>query len=113
MLASDWSTCNILVIGQVEPKDDPDGGNSLPTTPSGDPACAGYEGQWTEDQTTGMCYQVLETELSWDEAREECRYRGGWRRDGDLASINTFQEQIFMQSESYFQIIMTVYFQLS
>ena len=28
MLASDWSTCNILVIGQVEPKDDPDGGNS-------------------------------------------------------------------------------------
>ena len=46
-----------------------------------------------------MCYQVIETELNFDEARQECEYRGGWRDGGDLASINTFQEQTFMQSK--------------
>ena len=40
---------------------DSDGGNTLPTTPSGDQACAGHEGQWYEDVTTGMCYQVMDT----------------------------------------------------
>ena len=38
--------------------------------------------------------------LSWDEARQECSYRGGYRRDGELASINTREEQTFMQSTS-------------
>ena len=40
---------------------DLDGGNTLPTTPSGDQACEGYEGNWYEDSTTGMCYQVSVT----------------------------------------------------
>ena len=39
--------------------------------------------------------------LSWDEARQECSYRGGYRRDGELASINTREEQTFMQSTSH------------
>ena len=42
--------------------------------------------------------QALETLLNWEEAREECRYRGGWYRGGDLASINSFQEQTFLTS---------------
>ena len=40
---------------------DLDGGNTLPTTPSGDQACEGYEGNWYEESTTGMCYQVCVT----------------------------------------------------
>ena len=48
---------------------------------------------------TGMCYQVLDIALTWAEAREECSYRGGWRRGGDLASINSLQEQTFMRSK--------------
>ena len=39
--------------------------------------------------------------LSWEEARQECSYRGGYRRDGELASINTREEQTFMQSTSH------------
>ena len=49
---------------------------------------------------TGMCYQVLDIALTWAEAREECSYRGGWRRGGDLASINSLQEQTFMRSKT-------------
>merc|ERR550532_2345629 len=47
---------------------------------------------------TGLCYQVLDIALTWAEAREECSYRGGWRRGGDLASINSLQEQTFMRT---------------
>ena len=48
-----------------------------------------------------MTTQVLEMLLSWEEARQECSYRGGYRRDGELASINTREEQTFMQSTSH------------
>ena len=48
---------------------------------------------------TGMCYQVLNLRLGWAEAREECRYRGGWREDGDLAGINSLEEQTFLSSK--------------
>ena len=50
---------------------------------------------------TNMTTQVLEMLLSWEEARQECSYRGGYRRDGELASINTREEQTFMQSTSH------------
>ena len=56
--------------------------------------------------------------LSWDEARQECSYRGGYRRDGELASINTREEQTFMQSTSHpattrtFTVPSSRYFQL-
>ena len=85
--------CKVAATG------DSDGGGSLPTTPSGDEACRGYGGEWYEDVMTGMCYQVLDIALSWAEAREECSYRGGWRRGGELASINSLQEQTFIRSK--------------
>ena len=94
---------------------DLDGGDSLPTTPSGSEACGGWEGNWYEDPMTGMCYQVmmmvmmmmtfmsvcyqvLDVALSWEEARQECEYRGGWRDGGNLVSINSLEEQTFVQS---------------
>ena len=87
--------CKVAALGEL------DGGDTLPTTPSGSEACQGYEGQWYEDSMTGMCYQVLDIALTWAEAREECSYRGGWRRGGDLASINSLQEQTFMRSKTF------------
>ena len=77
---------------------DLDGGDSLPTTPAGSEACRGWAGNWYEDPMSGMCYQVLEEALSWEEARQECEYRGGWRDGGNLVSINSLQEQTFVQS---------------
>ena len=53
--------------------------------------------------------QVLEMLLSWEEARQECSYRGGYRRDGELASINTREEQTFMQSTSHLATTLTSY----
>ena len=47
---------------------------------------------------TGMCYQVLDMKLAWAEARDECQYRGGWREGGDLAGINSLEEQTFLTS---------------
>ena len=44
-----------------------------------------------------MCYHFLDTELSWEDAREECRYMSGYHGDGDLASINSPREQDFIQ----------------
>ena len=78
---------------------DLDGGDSLPTTPAGSEACRGWAGNWYEDPMSGMCYQVLEEALSWEEARQECEYRGGWRDGGNLVSINSLQEQTFVQSK--------------
>ena len=53
-----------------------------------------------------MCYQLLDMSLSWADSREECIYRGGgWGRDdhgGELASINTFAEQVFLQGQDFF-----------
>ena len=34
--------------------------------------------------------------MRWEDAREECQYKGGWREGGDLASINSQQEQQFL-----------------
>ena len=47
--------------------------------------------------TEVMCYHFLDALLSWEDAAEECRYLGGFRGDGDLASINSYQEQVFIQ----------------
>jgi hypothetical protein len=46
-----------------------------------------------------MCYHFIEELLTWVDAKEECRLRGGFREHGDLASINSFQEQIFLNSK--------------
>ncbi len=48
-----------------------------------------------------MCYHFLNALLSWDDAAEECRNIGGFHGDGDLASINSFQEQVFIQGQFY------------
>ena len=77
---------------------DPNGDPSLPTTPGGNPSCGEYSHGWTEDSITGMCYQVLDMRLNWGEARGECQYRGGWREGGDMASINSLEEQTFFTS---------------
>ena len=39
--------------------------------------------------------------MTWEDAREECKSMSGYGGDGDLASINSFQEQSFLQG-SYF-----------
>lgn len=45
----------------------------------------------------GMCYHFLDTILTWEDAREECKYMSGYGGDGDLASINSFREQEYIQ----------------
>ena len=42
---------------------------------------------------TGMCYIVVDTMMSWNDARVECEYLAGHDRGGDLVSINSFDEQ--------------------
>ena len=46
-----------------------------------------------------MCYHAIEELLTWFDAREECRLRGGFGEGGDLASINSVLEDIYIQSE--------------
>lgn len=48
---------------------------------------------------TGMCYHFLETPLAWEDAKEECKSMSGYGGDGDLASINSFMEQSFVQGK--------------
>ena len=31
--------------------------------------------------------------IRWEDAKEECQYQGGWREGGNLASINSLEEQ--------------------
>lgn len=46
-----------------------------------------------------MCYHFLKERLSWVDARDECNLRAGWFGEhGDLASINSVQEQTFVHS---------------
>ena len=47
----------------------------------------------------GICYLVLEQFLTWTAARDTCRREGN---DADLASINSQQEQNFIESVFYF-----------
>ena len=76
---------------------DPNGDDTLPTTPGGDEACGwGWGGVWHENPLTGMCYQLVEERLRWEDAQDECEGRGGWRDGGALASINSLQEQTFL-----------------
>jgi nitric oxide reductase activation protein len=49
-------------------------------------------------QSTGMCYNFVKERLTWVEAREECKLRAGFRERGDLASVNSLQEQLFVHS---------------
>ena len=46
-----------------------------------------------------MCYLLLDTDLAWEDAREECASLSEYRGDGDLASINSFEEESFIMSE--------------
>ena len=71
---------------------------SLPetTTQAGSENCGHYSHGWTEDPDTGMCYALLDSRLRWEDAKEECQYQGGWREGGNLASINSLEEQQFL-----------------
>ena len=109
---------------QVEAYNDVPGSET--TTPSpNDPNCGHGGSGWREDpitgkillllllhifltiQTTfhlcivktGMCYLLLDTDLAWEDAREECASLSEYRGDGDLASINSFEEESFIMSK--------------
>ena len=56
-----------------------------------------------------MCYHAIEELLTWFDAREECRLRGGFGEGGDLASINSVLEDIFIQSELIDLIVKWLY----
>ena len=47
----------------------------------------------------GMCYQVVKDPLNWNDAKEECNSMAGYDDHATLASINSYQEQIFISSE--------------
>lgn len=73
------------------------------TDPSGNPETStmpptnncGYMGnEWVENPNTGMCYTLVTDHMyTWTDAREYCKYRGGYRENGDLASIGSLDEQ--------------------
>ena len=48
---------------------------------------------------SGMCYMVVDTELSWNDARVECEFLAGHDRGGDLVSINSYDEQRYIMSK--------------
>ena len=48
-----------------------------------------------------MCYIVVDTEMSWNDARVECEYLAGHDRGGDLVSINSFDEQRHIMGKEY------------
>ena len=47
-----------------------------------------------------MCYMVVDTELSWNDARVECEFLAGHDRGGDLVSINSYDEQRYIMSKN-------------
>ena len=49
----------------------------------------------------GMCYQVIESTLTWSDARDECNSLAGYDDMADLASISTYQEQVFITCKNY------------
>ena len=72
----------------------PDSSTMPPTTN------CGYMGsEWVENPNTGMCYSLQAQAYSWSDAREYCREIGGYREKGDLASIDTKEEQEFFNCE--------------
>ena len=81
---------------------DPSGNPVLPDTSSTMPPSTncGYMGdKWVENPNTGMCYSlVTDQRYSWSDAREYCREIGGYHEKGDLASIDTKEEQEFFNS---------------
>ena len=60
--------------------------------------CHNKEG-WDYDEVSGMCYLIVDTELSWNDARVECEFLAGHDRGGDLVSINSFDEQRHIMSK--------------
>ena len=48
-----------------------------------------------------MCYQVIESTLTWSDARDECNSLAGYDDMADLASISTYQEQVFITCKNY------------
>lgn len=46
-----------------------------------------------------MCYSYLDKSLTWEDAREECHSMSGYHGGGDLASINSFEEQTYIQGD--------------
>ena len=74
----------------------PDCGDA--TDPPGDERCHNKEG-WAYDSGSGMCYLIVDTELSWNDARVECEFLAGHDRGGDLVSINSFDEQRHIMSK--------------
>ena len=80
---------------------DPSGNPVLPDTSTMPPTTnCGYMGEkWVENPNTGMCYSlVTDQRYSWSDAREYCKEIGGYREKGDLASIDTREEQEFFNS---------------
>lgn len=80
---------------------DPSGDPILPDTSTMPPTnnCGYNSDKWVENPETGMCYSLVNDHLyTWEDAREHCRYLGGYREQGDLASINSAEEQQFFAS---------------
>ena len=48
-----------------------------------------------------MCYHFIEEQLTWVDAREECRLRGGYREHGDLVLILIFYPTV-QKARSYY-----------
>jgi hypothetical protein len=49
---------------------------------------------WEEDPSSHYCYQFHDDQLSWPDARLACRRMGG-----DLASIHSREEQVYINSK--------------
>jgi hypothetical protein len=60
---------------------------------------------WQYDRDTRMCYLILTDKMSWSDARTECEYRAGHLNGGDLASINSYDESRYLQSEQISVIV--------
>ena len=52
---------------------------------------------WEEDPSSHYCYQFHDDQLSWPDARLACRRMGG-----DLASIHSREEQVYINSKHCF-----------
>ncbi len=48
-----------------------------------------------------MCYQIIDSTLTWSDARDECNSLAGYDDMADLASISTYQEQVFITCKNY------------
>lgn len=95
----DWycdSVINYVCKRQVS--NTPFGPVSTTTEPPETAAC-GHD--WVEDLTTGICYRIEQEQITFDDARIECRSRSytPGQSDPDLVSLSTKQEHTFVQSK--------------